>query len=142
MILLSFVITLLYAVILLSLILGFDNVPVFKNKNEDPKIAFSIVIPFRNEARNLPFLLDSLSHLDYPNSLFEVLLVDDDSEDESCEIIEAFRKDNSIQIRFLKNERISISPKKDAITTAIKEAQHPWIITTDADCEVPKLWLT
>lgn len=131
----------LYAVLILSLILGFDYIPIFKSKKEQPQIGFSIVIPFRNEAENLPVLLNSLNHLDYPCSLFEVLLVDDDSEDNSCQIIEAFRKEASIQIRLLQNETISLSPKKDAITTGIKEAQYPWILTTDADCKVPKLWL-
>jgi len=141
MIVLSFVITALYAILILSLILGFDNIPVFKSKKKQSQIGFSIVIPFRNEAENLPVLLNSLNHLDYPSSLFEVLLVDDDSEDNSCQIIELFRKKTSIQIRLLKNERTTLSPKKDAITTAIKETKYPWILTTDADCEIPKLWL-
>lgn len=141
MILLCFVITMLYAIFILSLILGFDNIPVFKNRKEHPQIGFSIVIPFRNEAENLSVLLNSLCLLDYPSSLFEILLVDDDSEDSSCQIIETFRKETPIKIILLKNERTTNSPKKDAITTAIKQAQHPWILTTDADCIVPKQWL-
>ncbi len=39
------------------------------------------------------------------------------------------------------NIRVSNSPKKDAITTAIQTAKNDWIITTDADCKVPKNWL-
>ena len=33
------------------------------------------------------------------------------------------------------------APKKDAITTAVSNANYEWIITTDADCTLPKNWL-
>ena len=41
-----------------------------------PKTAFTIVVPFRNEKENLPNLLYSISLLDYPKELVEVILVD------------------------------------------------------------------
>jgi cellulose synthase/poly-beta-1,6-N-acetylglucosamine synthase-like glycosyltransferase len=41
---------------------------------------FTIIVPFRNEA-NLPLLLDSISKLHYPKERFEVILVDDESEE-------------------------------------------------------------
>jgi len=92
--------------------------------------------------------LDSISKLNYPKSMFEVILVDDDSEDESVAIIEKFidivyteLSANEIDIRIIKNERTSISPKKDAITSAINVSKYDWIITTDADCVLPKYWL-
>jgi cellulose synthase/poly-beta-1,6-N-acetylglucosamine synthase-like glycosyltransferase len=86
-------------------------------------------------------------HLNYPNSLFEVILVDDDSEDDSADAINTFlntfSKDNdrAITVRIIKNKHISNSPKKDAITTAINIAKYEWILTTDADCILPKFWL-
>jgi cellulose synthase/poly-beta-1,6-N-acetylglucosamine synthase-like glycosyltransferase len=40
---------------------------------------FTIIVPFRNEAANLPLLLDSISKLHYPKERFEVILVDDES---------------------------------------------------------------
>lgn len=46
------------------------------------------------------------------------------------------------EIRKIKNERKSNSPKKDAIETAIQVAKNDWIITTDADCLVQQDWLT
>ena len=137
MILLSLIITLLYAFLLLSFIIGFDKVSRFKLKKTELKTNFSIIIPFRNEAENLPQLLDSLNNLDYPKELFEILMVDDESEDKSVEII----KKISIRVSILNNNRTSNSPKKDAITTAILKAKHSWIVTTDADCILPKKWL-
>jgi len=101
-----------------------------------------MVIPFRNEAENLPVLLNSLSELNYPTLKFEILMVDDASEDASVQICSAFITSHpEIQINLIENRRFSNSPKKDAISTAIKNACFEYIITTDADCKIPKNWL-
>ncbi|MEL1240875.1 glycosyltransferase family 2 protein [Flavobacterium flavipallidum] len=117
------------------LVYGFSKVKTFDDLNLTPKTAFTIVVPFRNEAENLPLLLDSISRLNYPMDLIEMILVNDASTDK-------FQIPNSkFQISVINNIRISNSPKKDAITTAIKMVKTNWIITTDADCIVHKNWL-
>jgi len=147
MILLLFVIILIsYVVLIGSLALGFDKVKGFTLEDVEAKTSFSVIIPFRNEAENLPELLNSIAALQYPKHLFEIILVDDASEDASVAIIEAFiaAKNNASaisNIRIIKNVRKSHSPKKDAITSAIQVANHNWIVTTDADCVLPKYWL-
>jgi len=135
-------ITILYLTLIAALLIGWRKIPLFLIKNIEPKIRFSVVIPFRNEAENLPELLNSLSELNYPAPQFEIFMVDDDSEDTSVQICSAFITSHpEIQITLLENRRFSNSPKKDAITTAINHAGFEYIITTDADCEVPKNWL-
>ncbi|MDY2585823.1 glycosyltransferase [Winogradskyella aquimaris] len=150
MITIVFIIVILFYLCLIgSLVFGFDKVEEFKLKDLKPQTKFSIIVPFRNEAANLPELLDSFIKLNYPKTLFEVILVDDDSEDDSMKTIrnvidtKSFEKDitRTDIITIIKNNRISNSPKKDAITTAMKMAQHDWIVTTDADCVIPKYWL-
>jgi cellulose synthase/poly-beta-1,6-N-acetylglucosamine synthase-like glycosyltransferase len=107
----------------------------FAKKEFTPKTSFTIVVPFRNEKENLPNLLHSISFLNYPKELVEVILVDDDSE-------EVFSvQDLVFSLKVIKNDRKSNSPKKDAIETAIQVAKNDWIITTDADCLVQKNWL-
>ena len=126
----------------MAFIFGMNKSKVVKNKNIIPENRFSIVIPFRNEARNLPNLLNSLSALNYPSELFEILLVNDDSQDNFKPIFSAFKKKNpSLNLFLLQNMRKTNSPKKDAINTAINVSNFEWIVTTDADCLVPKLWL-
>ncbi|SDG90602.1 glycosyltransferase family 2 protein [Winogradskyella thalassocola] len=125
---------------------GFDKVDDFRVQDLSPKTKFSVIVPFRNEAKNLPKLLDSISKLNYPKSMFEVILVDDDSEDGSASIIDRLIKDKSVDFAQLDmlvitNKRASNSPKKDAITSAIKVSKYDWIVTTDADCILPKYWL-
>ena len=142
MILGFFIITFIYVILIGSFIIGFDKVEAFNSESSTLTTKFSVVIPFRNEAENLTDLLQSLYVLNYPKDMFEVLLIDDDSEDNSVKIINNFKIVRDIQnIKIIKNERQSNSPKKDAITTAIQVAQYDWILTSDADCVVPTSWL-
>lgn len=138
----TILITLVYSLIIGVFIAGFDRVKAFKPVERLPKNSFSIIIPFRNEAQNLPELLESLKKLIYPKEKYEIIFIDDDSQDNSIEIIKSTFENLDIPFKILKNIRHTNSPKKDAIQTALEQTQHEWIITTDADCEVPKNWLT
>jgi biofilm PGA synthesis N-glycosyltransferase PgaC len=133
----------LYLLSLVVLIIGFRKLPVFTEELLAERTRFSIVIPFRNEAKNLQDLLESLQKIKYPPQLFEVIFVDDASEDNSVEIInQALKKNLGFEnFQIIKNERYSASPKKDAITAAIAISKHEWVLTTDADCILPPTWL-
>lgn len=137
-----FGIVIIYSVLIVSLLYGFRKVPTIKLQSSKPVIHFSVIIPFRDEAPRLPMLLNSIKQLQYPNAKVSFWFVDDDSQDDSCQLIENFSKENSsINITILKNKRVSNSPKKDAIRTAISQLQSDWIVTTDADCILPPNWL-
>ena len=132
----------IYVIFISQLIFGFTKVKSFERSDETPKTKFSIVVPFRNEAKNLAKLLKSISTLNYPQELFELILIDDFSNDASERIFINWRMQNGlIETTLLENLRLSNSPKKDAISRAIPIVKHEWIITTDADCIVNKNWL-
>jgi cellulose synthase/poly-beta-1,6-N-acetylglucosamine synthase-like glycosyltransferase len=135
MILVLLGISIVYVLAISWLIYGFAKVNSFEQIGLLPKTSFTIIVPFRNEAENLPILLESLSKLNYPTVLFEVILADDDS-DFRLQILD-FR----FQITTIDNIRVSNSPKKDAITTAMQIVKTDWVITTDADCVAPENWL-
>lgn len=142
MLILTILITVIYTLLIGVFIIGFDRVKNFNTLKSNNENSFSIIIPLRNEAENLPDLLNSLSLLNYPKLMFEIFLVDDDSTDNGKEIIENFIKENpALSIHLIKNIYKSRSPKKDAIETAIQLATFDWVLTTDADCKVPKNWL-
>jgi len=142
MILISFIILVLYFLLMLAFIIGFDKVENFKSPTLSPKTKFSIIVPFRNEVDSLKSLLESISMMNYPSELFEIWFIDDDSNDNSVMIIENFIRENKkLHIKVLANKHKSDSPKKDAIYTAIVKANFEWMITTDADCIIPKNWL-
>ena len=135
-------ITAIYVVFIAQLIYGFNKVKTFERTEVRPKTAFSIIVPFRNKAKNLPKLLKSISKLKYPKELFEIILVDDFSSDTSERICIQWRMANGlIESTLLENLRLSNSPKKDAISRAVPILKHEWMVTTDADCVVNKNWL-
>lgn len=136
------VITALYFFLLLFLYYGYNKLPPFSGKTPGLLTGFSVVVAFRNEANNLPNLLRSLQHLNYPKDFFEVIMINDESEDRSEEVCRKFANEHpDLHLKLLQNKRTSGSPKKDAITTGIETAEMEFIITTDADCRVPRNWL-
>ena len=141
MLVIAVIILLLYLFLIGKFAFAIDKVTVFKLNDSPAKTTFTVIIPFRNEAENLPALLNSIAELNYQNSLFEIILVNDDSEDISKEIVSKFMSTSALDITLIENERQSNSPKKDAISSAIKISKYDWIITTDADCVLPKYWL-
>src|SRR5690554_3396316 len=105
---------------------------------------FSIIIPARNEAQNIKALLDSILENDYPTSQYEIIVIDDFSEDETAAIVKSFAQENinliSLADYIHEDERINAFKKK-ALEVAIQQVKYDWIITTDADCLVLKDWL-
>ena len=125
-------------------IYGFVKLPLCASEEVLPKAHFTIIIPFRNEAQQLPKLLKSLTTVDYPTNNFEIIFVNDASIDSGEEIIDTYfsnQATRAIDYTILQNCRKSASPKKDAITMAVQRAKYAWIVTTDADCQVPIKWL-
>lgn len=94
----------------------------------------SVVIPFRNENNNLETLIEILKNQNYPPDKFEVILVDDYSEDDSFNLTKRLTSDQS-NFKVIKNR---YNPgKKNALQTGIEEAQFDILLFTDADC-IPK----
>jgi cellulose synthase/poly-beta-1,6-N-acetylglucosamine synthase-like glycosyltransferase len=131
-----------YLVTIAQLIHGFGKIRTFHLTTLQPKTFFSIVVPFRNERDNLPVLLESIKNLNYPIDQFEIILIDDFSEDDSVAFVYNWRIQNGeFQFTLLENIKGTGAPKKDAISRAIPIAKQQWIITTDADCTFNKDWL-
>ncbi len=141
MIWLFFTLVAAYALCMLAIVYGFRKVPVFSSEASNLKTRFSIVIPFRNEAENLPQLLRTIEAINYSPEYFEVIFVNDASEDVSETIVNTAIGKSKFSIKLIQNKYISKSPKKDAISEAIKNSKFEWIVTTDADCELPRNWL-
>ena len=62
-----------------------------KKSNSNPKV--SVILPARNEEEFIEKCLDSLLEQDYVN--YEIVVIDDSSEDSTRKIIEKYAKKNS-----------------------------------------------
>lgn len=135
-----------YAIILLLyrkwfLQLNHFNIP----PNHSPVTNFSIIIPARNEALHINTCLQSIFKQNYPELLFEIIVIDDHSTDNTSECVERlmlqYKNVKLIKLANELNGEIINSYKKKAIENAINYAKGDWIITTDADCITPTNWL-
>lgn len=110
-----------------------SNNQVRESISGEPSAGVSIVVCARNELDNLTELLPLLNAQQYPN--FEVLVMDDRSTDGTGPFLE-----NNIahleRVRFIyiDKEYEHITPKKYALTIALKKVKYPTVLLTDADC--------
>lgn len=93
----------------------------------------TIIVCARNERENLIELLPLLNAQQYP--AFEVLVMDDRSTDGTGTYLENdIANLNHVRFIRIEKEHGHITPKKYALTIALKKAAYPSILLTDADC--------
>lgn len=115
---------------------SFSSIPVTK---------FSVIIPARNEEDSIGNCIESIFHQDYPLHLFEVIVIDDHSTDNTSAVVTNLQKKYAtLKLIKLADEvkgKLLNAYKKKAIDTAIPKTAGDWIVTTDADCITGKEWL-
>ena len=94
-----------YFICMMALVFGFQKVSLFSSETKHPETCFSVIIPFRNEAENLPNLLKTIAELNYPSELFEIIFVNDASEDNSEAIITSAIEKSEFSIKVIENKR-------------------------------------
>lgn len=96
-------------------------------------LGVSVIVCARNEETNLQDYLHNLLTQDYPQ--YEVIVVDDGSEDQTSIILERYsRLYKNLYHTFVPHGARVISSKKLALTIGIKAANYDYILLTDADC--------
>lgn len=142
-------ISLLYCLMTVALVMIWMKHKVFNPKaesidSEEKKVRITVIIPVRNEAENIAFLLEDLEKQVVAKDLFEVIVADDDSTDETVKIVQAFQSKSSLNliINQLPPKTNNTSPKKRAIDSSIQLAKGEFITTTDGDCRVGPAWLS
>ncbi len=116
--------------------------PVFSTTDMEswvPEKKITVIIPARNEAANIGNCLRSLLHQNYPAHLLEIIVVNDESTDETARIVQSFQH-ASVQL-IQTDSSTTTAPKKNAINTAIKIATGELMVTTDADCTASPDWI-
>ena len=126
-----------YSILILFYRTGWRELKPFSQTDQKPSIKISVIIPARNEEDNIVKLLSSLEKQTYPSHLFEVIVVDDHSTDNTAAAVNGYSFAKLIRLEF---DNIN-SYKKKAIETGIAAATGDLIVTTDADCIVQSNWL-
>ena len=134
----------LYAAMMLVFTFKWFSLPVFKAKGKTPETLVSIIIPARNEEEHILKCLENVFAQKYLHNLTEIIVVDDNSTDNTAQLVEKVIVENPNRtIRLLKLKDVSATAlfKKRAITEAVAVASGKLILTTDADCRMGVNWL-
>jgi glycosyltransferase involved in cell wall biosynthesis len=100
----------------------------------------SVIIALRNEGHNLPALITDLISQDYPKEYYEIILVDDHSDDNTFVLLKEFEaKYSQIKACSLSS---SLEGKKAALRYGMECTQGKFVMTTDADCRIPPKWIS
>lgn len=140
-----FLLTLAYVTLMLVYRHGWDRQAYFKAGDAKHATRVSIIIPARNEAENINSCLRSLLSQSYPQDLYEIIVVDDFSEDKTVDAVSAFAAPNVRCLRladYVNADETINAYKKRALTTGISQSTAELVITTDADCWAGWDWLT
>ena len=102
----------------------------------------SVVIAARNEEENISNLLEDLIKQDLDKNNFEVIVSNDRSKDNTKNIIDSYAAKNSFIKAIHISKKYDMATKKYALEKAIDKSNGEIILATDADCRVPKTWVT
>ncbi len=101
----------------------------------------SVIVPFRNEAENLEKCYRSLTKQNYDDGKYEIIFVNDSSEDDSLNILTRINESPNVKIISREDDGTKRGHKKKAVEAGIKAARGEIIVLTDADCLHGKDWL-
>ena len=125
----------------------FNNAPFLKNYNQTKPVetSLSVIIPTYNEEKNIKNCLTALSKINKPSKEFEILIIDDSSNDNTIEIA------NNYKEKLFKDQiNIQIIPagerpkdknwvgKNWACYVGSKKVNSEFILFIDADVEIKK----
>lgn len=99
--------------------------------------SISVVVVSYNEEDSIGSCLESLLAQTYEYD-FEILVIDNGSTDTTMQIVESFAHEHK-KIRLLHNPRKGIVFSRNM---GIRQSTSPFLAYTDADCLVPKDWLS
>jgi cellulose synthase/poly-beta-1,6-N-acetylglucosamine synthase-like glycosyltransferase len=126
----------------LAIALFFCGLKRIKKAGAPAGLSYSIVIAARNESKNIIRCLETVLHQTLGSDRFEVIVVDDRSQDSTADLVaQTAKQQPNLRLVSIAAVPPGIAPKKYAILGGMAVARNPVIVLTDADCRVPATWL-
>ena len=131
---------LIYLFAIIHLIIKKSKLHHLQN-NSYPSV--SIIVPARNESQSIIKCLECLRSQNYPVDKFEIISVDDGSEDETGNILDQIAENNNL----IQSVHIAVTQRNNkgkihAIDEGIQHSKGDIIITTDADIWMESNWMS
>lgn len=122
---------------------AWKRIPSFPITACSPSTKVTVIIPARNEERNIGHCLDALSAQQYPASLLELIVVNDHSTDDTAGVVLRHPAANLRLVNLADHVDAPINAyKKKAIEVAVSQAGGELVVTTDADCTAGAGWIS
>lgn len=113
--------------------IGLTKLSYYKTQSQNDEFV-SIIIPFRNESSKILDNLKSIESQKFPTENFEVIYVDDFSNDDSFEKLKNAITKPNIFLYSMMESNFKKAYKKQAIEFGISKSKGSIILFTDADC--------
>lgn len=115
---------------------------LLKKGNNSKEYPVSVVIAARNEEEAIGQCLEALLNQTYPKEKYEIVVVDDQSTDNTSRVVTSYIKEhgNILLLNIHETEK-SWAHKKYALTVGIAKSHGEIVMTTDADCVVGSNWI-
>jgi cellulose synthase/poly-beta-1,6-N-acetylglucosamine synthase-like glycosyltransferase len=111
------------------------------NNNHQETVA--VIVAARNEDLHIEQCIRSLLRQDYPLEKYAIVVVDDQSTDQTATIVERMSKEHAnVRLLRLLERPTNVSPKIYALSEGIRISASDLVFTTDADCVVSPKWLS
>lgn len=102
-------------------------------------LPISVIVCTHNRAALLPNVLNRLCEQDYPLESFEIIIVDNASTDDTAQVVQRFKPDRKLTLRFVQETRLGVTFARNR---GAEEARYPYLAYLDDDCSVGRDWLS
>ena len=117
---------------------GDMRVPAGASECPPRNMDVTIAVVCYNEKDNIVGCLNSITQQRWPEGNFELVVVDNGSEDGTREILEELAKDFCIDMRIICNPQPGIAISRNI---ALRAARYDKVLFLDADCIAPRDWV-
>lgn len=107
------------------------SIPISPSKGQTTT-KFSVLIPYRNEERNIIHIIEDLEAQYYDLAYFEVILIDDESTDKSTLLAREALELSKLNYQLLRSK----GGKKKALKAGLLHASGEFVLTLDADVRI------
>lgn len=132
--------TLLHVVFYSYLAFGWGKMKTVSTDATD--VHFSVIVPARNEEAVIQRVLACLAAQAYPSENYEVIVVNDFSEDRTLALVEECKEKLHMDLQIISLDDRTKSGKKHALTKGVMQSKYDYILTTDADCHMGPRWMS
>ncbi len=123
----------------LLIYVGWQKLPETSLAKIKKSVTVSIIIAARNEIKTLPLLLSDLYQQVYPRELYDIIIIDDHSDQRlaSQKQIRSYQGNNLRVFDLPENKQ----GKKQALLEGVKKSDSALLLFTDADCRLGPKWI-